>query len=249
MVWGINVRSNLDFDDAQNKPRIIERVYALEDKNNNAQPKIGVVCASGGCNTTTTSAKDTKGTDSLSADVVVQVQVNANDAKTNKPESKETIVKSMDKEDEDIPDVPVVIGYGGGNAATPQEHIIRPDNPHQHFHYNQHNFPQDHVRTGGGFVPSLGVSVEFKPRGHYPNDYTKYHTNGNGYGYGVVQRPSWNYNSNPAPWYRRVTAPPPPPPTTCICHPNSVWSGTTPPPYVNFNNPGKQINDKLAPLH
>ncbi|XP_017770359.1 PREDICTED: uncharacterized protein LOC108558063 [Nicrophorus vespilloides] len=224
IAGAITVETKLDFQD---EPKVIKKLGK----------DVGG-CSTTGCNTT----KKIEASDTISADVIVEVKTNLDVAKQN-------------TDDDEVPDVPIVLGYAGTDLEDKkvQDNVINP-NPIVVSSFDQ-SFP-DVKNGGGGFIPLPALN---KP---YYNSYVPRNT------FNSIPRPDWRMSPS---WYLRPPQPTSTW-TTCTCHPTVSWQPSTAPSYrynpglnnpglnnpslnnPRFNNPGlkpppAQIDGKLAPLN
>lgn len=155
---------------------------------------IGIVCTSQACNKTTTK------TEGISTDVLVHVKTNVNVAVPNTTK-------------EDVPDIPIVLGYGGLSSQnpTPSGYPTNPrvaDNPV--FNNENNHFVPSNPET----IPLPQPSYNFKPSrptAHHPRYNTRNYKNvgfqTNGIQIQIPHLPNFNnhyFGENPPPqlvWY------------------------------------------------
>lgn len=154
----------MDFDDGKSKSEFTVRdVYLPKEELKSAKDSddfenLSVVCTSGGCNKTKTSESSNKANkDTISADILVHIKtkIGAESKKNN------TV--------EDIPDIPVVVGYGGiseserNNNYNPDNNVIVTKGE-----VSSKNFyvpAQSHVKEIPPVVVPISDSVKYKQNG------------------------------------------------------------------------------------
>lgn len=268
-VSPLEISSKLDFSDTNTKSKLVRSEVSvapkLVDKNGDEFQTIGIVCTNGSCNKTNSDASNNTNKDTLKADVIVHIETNIDHGKTN---GTATAV-------EDVPDIPVVVGYEGVDTDSLEDN---PDTrPGAVNAFDSDKNPPSMVSTTyiqdltpkALFKPSVFNAVRPKENGiEVQVPYFEPAYNSHYYGENPAPQLLWypktaNYNPvefkntlNRRTWtsatapqrgyhsFRTQTEQ-----VGCICH--NSRSQKHPSWYTKptVQQPGSQINDKLAPLN
>lgn len=269
-VSPVEISSKLDFSDTNTKSKLVRSdqlgAPKLEVsgsvKEDEGFESIGIVCSLGSCNKTKSDSASNTNKDTLKADVVVHIET-----KINRED------KNTSTTPEDIPDIPVVIGYEGADIDTSYGAGAGAGSTFDNSDGNNGQNPALAPETN---IQKLTPKSLFRPSG-----FNGVRSKENGIEVQIPYfEPSYNshyYGETPAPqflWYprtanynpvefkntmnRRTWSSGTPQRSYhsfrtdeggCICHNSRSQRGPSWHTKPVVQQPGSQINDKLAPLN